>query len=418
MKNLLIYIFAVLSAATLLANPFTFPKPTGQYPVGTRYMHFTDHDRDETFSRSIFDKREITAQVWYPARIEGTPETRSYRNEDEALLLSTIEAQYFGLLISKLPADKFAHFSEIKTHSFQDAPLAKSGRPFPVLIYSHGIIGGHVSTHSTLMEELASHGYVVFSISHAYQTPYMKYPDGTIKAFSPSTPAIRKAAGEIMNPEVHALFAELGKSSSLDQQKKLLEKISAGRAFLSESVSIWADDIVFAMDQISNLNTPSGPLKGSIDLNRIGLLGWSFGGASSAQAALQDQRVKAVINLDGTTVGDLLKTQLNVPFMFLDRDNRTRSAYLLNNLRNSCYVVNVKGTTHFNFTDMALYNIPEVDKIMGSVNGEEGIKLINSYVLAFFNKHLRNKPSDLLSVASLQKNNKKVRIALVLKEEQ
>jgi len=393
------------SIATLFANPFTFPKPTGQYPVGTRYVHFVDMNRAEMFTRAADDKREVTAQVWYPARLEGKSEPRTYRSAAEAMLLSTVEAQYFGQLINKVPPDMFAHFSEVRTHSYQDVPLAKAGRPFPVLIYSHGIIGGHVSTHSTLMEELASHGYVVFSISHAYQTPYIKYPDGSIKTFSPSNPAIRKAASEIMNPEVHALFSELKETSGLEDQKKLLERISAKRLFLTESVNIWAKDIVFAIDQITSLNGSSGPLKGSVDLQKIGLLGWSFGGASSAQAAIMDKRVKAVINLDGTTVGDLLEKPLNVPFMFLDRDNRSRPEYLLKNLRNDTYVINVNGTTHFNFTDMALYSIPEVEKIMGDINGLRGIEIINAHTLAFFEKHLKdNKTSTLDRLLSEEEN--------------
>ncbi|MEI0739748.1 hypothetical protein VQ056_29130 [Paenibacillus sp. JTLBN-2024] len=42
---------------------------------------------------------------------------------------------------------------------------------------------------------------------------------------------------------------------------------------------------------------------GRLDLNKVGMFGHSFGGATAAQMLLADGRVKAALNMDGTLYG-------------------------------------------------------------------------------------------------------------------
>ena len=51
----------------------------------------------------------------------------------------------------------------------QGAALAKAGRPFPVVIFSHGLAGTR-NTYSLFCSELASRGYVVLALEHACGT--------------------------------------------------------------------------------------------------------------------------------------------------------------------------------------------------------------------------------------------------------
>ncbi|MBN2246460.1 MAG: hypothetical protein JW755_11520 [Candidatus Aminicenantes bacterium] len=65
----------------------------------------------------------------------------------------------------------------MKTNSSRDVPISSKEKKYPVLIFSHGW-GEHYSQNTILMEELASHGYIVFSIAHHYECKFSSYPDG------------------------------------------------------------------------------------------------------------------------------------------------------------------------------------------------------------------------------------------------
>ena len=51
----------------------------------------------------------------------------------------------------------------------QGAALAQTGRPFPVILFSHGLAGTR-NTYSLFCSELASRGYVVLALEHACGT--------------------------------------------------------------------------------------------------------------------------------------------------------------------------------------------------------------------------------------------------------
>ena len=51
----------------------------------------------------------------------------------------------------------------------QGAALAETGRPFPVVLFSHGLAGTR-NTYSLFCSELASRGYVVLALEHACGT--------------------------------------------------------------------------------------------------------------------------------------------------------------------------------------------------------------------------------------------------------
>lgn len=67
---------------------------------------------------------------------------------------------------------------------------------------------------------------------------------------------------------------------------------------------------------------PAG-LAGSLDLFRVGMFGWSLGGAASAQAMHDDPRIKAAVNMDGTFWGPLAQEGVNRPFLLLTGSEHT-----------------------------------------------------------------------------------------------
>ena len=52
-----------------------------------------------------------------------------------------------------------------------------------------------------------------------------------------------------------------------------------------------------------------------MDTSRIGMFGHSYGGATAAQVLVEDSRVKAAINMDGTLYGENVpKSRVGKPF--------------------------------------------------------------------------------------------------------
>jgi len=62
------------------------------------------------------------------------------------------------------------------------------------------------------------------------------------------------------------------------------------------------------------------------------------------------------------------------------------------------YLVTVKGTEHYNFSDLTLVSpLLAAMNYSGPINGQQMIKIMNAYTLAFFEKSLRGQPEPLLN---------------------
>src|SRR5581483_8409330 len=70
----------------------------------------------------------------------------------------------------------------------------------------------------------------------------------------------------------------------------------------------WVADASYVLDKTAELDkTPGQIFFKRLDLNRIGMFDWSFGGATSIQMATQDKRGKGAIDQDGQLFRDWWK---------------------------------------------------------------------------------------------------------------
>jgi hypothetical protein len=70
---------------------------------------------------------------------------------------------------------------------------------------------------------------------------------------------------------------------------------------------------------------------------------------------------------------------------------------VLNKLSNITYGVVVRGSTHFDFTDLVLYSpVLKFIKAFGSIDGDRMIEIVNRYAVAFFDECLQGEMSPLL----------------------
>ena len=130
------------------------------------------------------------------------------------------------------------------------------------------------------------------------------------------------------------------------------------------------------------------PVIKMIDMKKIGLMGHSMGGAASVQVGRERSDISAVIDLDGTMLGEYLGVEngdyivnaepYTVPLLefanweqYNDRKEYLSLGYvypnevLLSNAR-ECYYVTVRDTQHMDFTDLPLLS-PVLGKMLGMV---------------------------------------------------
>lgn len=349
------------------------PVPDGQFKVGTVSFYWTDSTRLELATPEPEDKREVPVQIWYPAQAS---------REKPALLFGSnralLEEYAKGL---KLPGFALQYWRYFQTNSYLEAFLLPSSTSYPVVLVSHGLGTGKVF-HVSQAEYLASHGYVVVALEHPYSSSAALLSGGNIAGFR--TPLSSK---EIMKEA-----NELGE--------------------------VWTADVAFSIRQLKELNSgklPS-PFKGKLDLEHIGIMGHSFGGGAAYQATRLMEDIAAGINMDGTLFGLDTKQPLVKPFMFMQAESSMKTAEKITeapadirghleleaqaiqeaNGSGGLQVV-IQGAEHFNFTDHQLYTpLFQYVGLTGRIQGERGAELVNRYVLAFFNKHLRGMDAPLL----------------------
>lgn len=342
------------SAAATRATPsavagLELPAPSGRQTTGTTTLHLVDRSRLDPFAGG---RRELMVQLWYPAA-KTDVQPAPYLTPAMA---SALEAAF------RLPEGTFG---TLPTHSAGAARIA-SGK-HPLLLFSHGLLTMR-GYHTSLLEELASRGYVVAAIDHTYDAALVELPHG-----------------------------------------RLVEAIAAARPTPKQNALLLATrvaDVRFVLDKLTRLtNARTGLLARRLDMSRVGALGHSFGGATAAATMLADRRIDAGVNLDGKVWGPVVSKGLSRPFMLLIGDAlggrlTPDQAQFLSHLRSARYGLRLAGARHFSFTDLALFasELPGLDELfdIGSIDPNRANSAVRAYVAAFFDKTLLGKRGRLL----------------------
>jgi dienelactone hydrolase len=273
-----------------------------------------------------------------------------------------------------------------------DAPLANSAAPFPVLVYFSGWPGTE-NQNLVLIRELVSHGFVVASLIYPAKLPGM--------------------AETAYQEQIANLRLPLDFSTDAAARRTI--------QLMEDRVRTRAADAASALDVLTQINAsdPSGRFTNHLNLNHAGAMGFSLGGAVAAQAGWLDQRLRAVVNLDGwlwdevqqegldrpfLTFGDLSDPHDPVSFTPTEPDPRFKETIdqkdfrllLTNYARHGGILVLVSGTAHANFSDAALHSPLHRLTGAGPINARRAAELINAYVLAFFDEELNGRDSPLL----------------------
>ena len=360
------------------ATPFL--RPPGPNAVGTYDWLWVDEGRPERYSKDPNDRRKLPVQVWYPADPSSGGEPAPY----------IVAPAEFGA------SSPFKAVEHVKTNALTGAPVAKGNTKYPVLIYNHG--AGWTRFSATFLTELlASWGYVVFSIDHPGTNRTVRFADGT--AFTMDT--LTFPAHDMKDMKASAAL-----------QMAYLDSVA---------FPIWVEDSRFVLDRVAAMNGEPGPFQGRLDLERIGMLGWSFGGATAIEMARVDPRVKAAINHDGNLFGGAMHQPVGRPFMLFHHgiDDAARApeanrAWLremltevqridqaaLDRATADWYDLRIARTNHGHFSDLPLFMSQFKDTTL--MSGRRGHEIIAAYTLAFFDRYLRGRPSALLDAPSAE----------------
>ncbi|MFI0981162.1 alpha/beta hydrolase family protein [Streptomyces sp. NPDC021093] len=320
------------------------PAPTGKFSVGRKDLHLVDRNRTDPWVPAA-GARELMVSLYYPARKgTGTAASPYLKKEEARLLLEGIRRA------DEFPAELLTGAG---TNSRTDArPL---GGKHPLVLLSPGFTL-HRSTLTGLAEELASRGYVVATMDHAYESFGTEFPGGRV----------------------------LG--------------LKAGLA--KDVLPVRAADASFVLDRLLD---PKGGFAQYVDRRRIGMAGHSIGGNSSAFAMAGDARIKAGANLDGGFFDDAPGAGLNGrPFLLLGTDATHRPGgkgkwgEAWTALDGWKRWLTVAGSGHFSFND-----IPVLGGQLGVVDpsaplsGKRSGEITLGYVGAFFDLQLKGRQTPL-----------------------
>ncbi len=339
------------------------PMPEGTFEVGTFSLHLVDESRMEVLGERPGGPRELMVQVFYPAEPADDAETGPWIEDLPAVGAALAE-------LVDVPSFSFDHLSLTDTHTYPDAPVSEAVASFPVVIYSHGWRGFR-TINLNQAETLASEGYVVVTIDHAYISAMTVFPGG------------REAPADLS-----ALPDEdtIGTTAFLEAGGRLIDTM--------------VGDLDFVVDELEDINRGrrSTALAQRLDISRLGMFGHSLGGGAVVAFCATDFRCQAGIGFDPWVepVSDAIIAQgLRVPFAFvrseewMTKDNDAVLRTLFENGRQDQYWQAISGTEHRDFVFAPLMSpVGGFIGIQGSIDSSRLIDILDDELIGFFGQHL------------------------------
>ncbi|WP_405654437.1 alpha/beta hydrolase family protein [Streptomyces sp. RK9] len=328
------------------------PRPTGRFTVGRDTLHLVDKSREDPWVPSA-GARELMLSLYYPAR--GT----SGRDTAYTSAAAAKELLAYHELDSRVSA---ADYSSTRTYARTGAHPAR-GR-FPLVVLSPGFTAPR-STLTHLAEDLASRGYVVATVDHAYEAAGAEFSGGRV------LPCVGCVDG--------------GGDSG--------PRVTADRA----------KDLSYVLDRLVGGRTGKASWRhsGMIDARRVGVGGHSIGGAATAALMDTDPQVRAGMNMDGGfhTRPDSVAR----PFLLLGTTTTTQAGDPYDwgaawpHLEGWKRWLTVAGSGHFTFTDVpvVLGQLGEHDPT-APISGRRSEQITRAYIAAFYDRHLRGTAQPLL----------------------
>lgn len=297
-----------------------------------------------------------------------------------------------------LPSFFLSHFKRVKTSSLPQASPEKGS--YPLVLYSPS---GDMIQNTGLFQELASQGYIVMSVGHPYWNAFSYGPEGQVVPFDNQNAYYQSMWDEEGSEEVNAMKEAVTTAPDLLKKREAQKILNSSMPLEVADIRLWAQDLSFLIDQLGKTDQDHSWLSKHIDSERIGVIGFSKGGAAAGQFAVSDPRCSAGVNLSGFMFGDATDSLYSCPFMIMENleewcsDCKPICEVFYQNGLSDAFMVRIKGAHHGNFSDWSLVGgFLKLIGITGPINGHRFLEIQNNYVGSFFDRYLRNREAPLL----------------------
>jgi pimeloyl-ACP methyl ester carboxylesterase len=355
----------------------TLPTPTGRFGVGRTTFAWTNDLEADELGLSPGSKRQVLVWMWYPAAPWHTDTPTEYLPGPWRAAVAKQEGLLMRWFFKRDPA-------VVQAHSVAGATVSPEQRTYPVVIFRAG--GSALTTDfTTLAEDLASHGFFVVGFDAPYRSFVVVLPDGRVVGRTPAY-HVENANGNLADPVIGKLLR------------------------------MWTADTTFVVDQLERLNADtSEKYAGHMDLERLGMFGHSFGGATALEFCQQDTRCKAALDMDGIPFGRVVAEGLSKPGLFLLSDHSREMAdpeshqvlaeiqSIYERLPEGRLYVVIRTANHFSFSDQILLNSQVAMGLLrvvlgfGGLDGRRGLAISAGYVHTFFDVSLNGAPAVALT---------------------
>jgi dienelactone hydrolase len=341
------------------------PPPAGPFQVGTVLW-----DVNRSYTGSFPSGRggcPVSVQLWYPAE-PGSGDGRAPYNPGGAGLLS---AQRW-----------------LRTAATLNAALSQDRMRYPVLLSLPGWAGSR-GENTTFVQDLVSRGFIVAGIG---------YDD-------PACAGVDRSAGDAAATDMD-FSSQAAFEHTLGVAHQKIERVAEA-----------ASQVIDALEVLHRID-PVGRFAGRLDLNRVGVVGYSLGGAIAMQLCWRDDRLRAAVNIDGWLFDAARGGWIEQPFMIISDDSPAVTSVDLSNpdpthrypsiltdvtdrrissgfAEHGGVHVAVQGGDHRDFSDMAY--LSRLALLDGRRPDGAVIRTAADYSAAFFGHILNGEVSSLFS---------------------
>jgi predicted dienelactone hydrolase len=339
---------------------------SGTMGVFRKVEILTDYTRNGTFQEES-EFRKIVISIYYP-----DPDGLLENNESEMKYMDLFRPceQQAREILQDIGMNMDI-IDGLSTSISEGALQQKFKRSYPVIIYSPAL-GLDRDMYIYNIQALVKQEFIVVTVSAAYEAMFTVCP-----------------SGEFMN------------------QSEVMRTIQAtDYTELHHFISIRKKDIQHVLDHLSNLNSRMG----IFDMDKVGMIGHSIGGATALDLTMEDDRIKAAVLLDASMhlyIENEVKNN-TVPLLVLRQKASALEALsnilqekiakdfikgqekLFRNWNGYKSFLKIRNATHMSFSDMPLFEEDETlyQRTCGIHNQ------INELVANFFQEHLLDQGKD------------------------
>lgn len=345
----------------------SLPSPTGPLLVGTESLWVTDFSRPEVGSSAPYDVRALSVQLWYPASRTDSATTAEYIPNVEAW-----NAVYSSGFIELLRS--------VRGNALRMAPLTPLMDRFPVLLFSSGF-GMSRHFYSTLLEDLASHGFIVVAIDR----PYLN--------------TVQLPQGEVLSPR-NGFWDAFPATKGIDSLEAAIEQLRFSEGYLG------ADQTV-VMEHLERLNHQDSQSRFSerMNLDLIFNLAHSAGGIP-ARALIVDANApyrgyvffdsKVHQTTGSRTITLPVQGWVRSPVLFMGLEYATPPpSEFAKQLQAPLTIARLVGTSHNSVTDLAFLTAMAENNTTAAVQAQTHLRIVSSLTRRFIASVLE--PSDAFS---------------------